>query len=271
MAGASHSIKPDRKLGLCLAGGGGIGFLHIGLFEAMEELGIRPGFVAGTSSGAVAGALYASGKTSSEMKEIFGDFRWGSLVSPAIPVRGLMSTSRMQALYQKYVGKIDITDLPIPMRVAAMDLHSGELVGFVEGPLAKILAAGCCMPGIFQPVKIGSRHYYDAGGIYNLPLELMNDQGLDTIIAANTIGEHSLLKNPKTVGDCIHQAYLIRCRALAKWRTGSAGWPGRKSERLVLIDYDTGGANPNRLDECKSLIVKARELALRTLEEAFGK
>lgn len=262
--------RRDPKLGLCLGGGGGLGFLHIGIFEAMEELHIRPGVIAGTSSGAVVGALYSAGKDSAEMTEILRGFRWTKIFAPAIPRRGFLSTRRMESFFRKHLGDIDVSDLPIPLKIAAVELNVGELVGFTEGPLARCLAASCTMPGIFEPVKVGNGTYYDAGGIYNLPLELLSGEGLHTIIAGNTIGRHSLLNRPRTVQDVLFQAYLIRTMHLTHWRTAELGWSGRKDEKLVLVDYHTRGANPSSIEECATLIRQAKKLSLDVLGKAFG-
>ena len=265
-----NNIKSDPTLGLCLGGGGGLGLLHIGLIETLEELGIRPGVVAGCSSGSVIGALYCAGKTSSELREIFKDFTWARIVAPTIPMKGFLSTRRMEGFYRKHLGEIDISDLPIPLKIAAVDLHSGELMGFTRGPLPRCLAASSAIPGVFEPVKINNRSYYDPGGMFNLPLEFLSGLGLKTIIAANTIGETGLMKRPRTVQDVLFQAYMIRCRQLVRWRVGERGWEGKKDEKLILIDYDTGGANPASLGECKTMIENTRKLALEVLGREFG-
>lgn len=261
-------IAPDTSIGLCLAGGGGLGFMHIGLFQAMEELGIKPGIVAGTSSGAVLGALYSYGYSSSEMLSLLREFRWTKIVAPAIPRRGFLTTTRMQAFFKRFIGEIDICDLPIRLKIAAVDLHTGELKGFESGPIGKCLAASCTVPGIFEPVTIAGRTYYDAGGIFNLPLELLSGEKLDIIIAGNTIGEYGLMKEPKTVQDTLYQSYYIRTKQLTRWRTGPGGWAGKKQEKLILIDYRSHGVNPVNIDECEVLIQDTRKLSLEILKKA---
>ncbi|MFH1676341.1 MAG: patatin-like phospholipase family protein [bacterium] len=260
----------DHRLGLCLAGGGGLGFQHLGLLEALEEIDIRPGLATGTSSGAVMAAFYASGKSPDEIRKILTNFSWSQVVSPVIPLKGILSTKKMEAFFKKAFGDIDITDLPIKLKIAATDLHSGELRAFERGSLVKRLAASCSVPGIFEPVKVDGRSYYDAGGIYNLPLELMSGENLKMIIAGNTIGERGLMKNPRTVREVVYQAYLIRCKTLSEWRTGKRGWEGRKNEKLVLIDYLTEGANPASLKESISMVESARGLSLKALSDALG-
>jgi len=260
----------DSHIGLCLGGGGGLGFLHIGLFQALEELGIRPGLIAGTSAGAAFGALYAIGKTIPEMKQIMKGFKWNKIVAPAIPHRGFLSTYRMEAFFKKNIGDCDVSELPIRLKIAAVDVYSGELAAFSKGPLEKCLAAACAIPGFFQPVVINGHSYYDASGMYNLPIELMHGENLKTIIAGNTISQHSLMKTLKTPQDVYYQAYLIRSVTLTKWRTRDEGWPGRKDEKIVMIDYRSKGTSLLSPDQCMAFIDDTRSQSLKALSKVFG-
>lgn len=264
------SPKPDGKLGLCLAGGGSLGFLHVGLLDAMEELGIRPGVVAGTSSGAAVGAFYASGKSAKETREILETFRWTRIVAPTlIRRRGINSTRRMQSFFTEHLGKVNIEDLPIRLKIAAVNLADGTLVGFTKGPLARCLAAASAVPGMFEPVRVKDGIYYDAGGIFNLPLELFADENVDTIIAANTIGRNGLMAKPRNIQDTYYQAYLIRCMHLSLVKLGPAGWKGRKDEKIIYIDYPTRGVSPSRMRDILSMIDEVRELSRRALNKGL--
>jgi len=260
---------PDPTLALCLAGGGGLGFSHVGLFQAMEELGIRPGIICGTSSGAVLGAFYAAGYTAQETRERLKSFTWTRIVAPPFSKRGIASTDRMQRFFRKQIGVKNIEDLPIRLKVAAININNGTLVGFDSGPLGKCLAASSAIPGFFEPVRIGNGVYYDAGGIYNLPLELLAGEGVKTIIAGNTIGKYGLIEKPKTVQDVLYQAYFIRTMHLTATRLGPAGWIGKQDEDVIFIDYKTRGCNPGRISESPHLIDETRETALVVLERAI--
>jgi len=264
--------KPERdpELGLCLAGGGGRGLLHVGLFQAMEELGIRPGIIAGTSSGALLGALYSSGKSAEEIRASLDGFKWTDIIAPSLlRRRGILSTIRMQAFYRRQLGNINIEDLPIRMKIAATNLLDGKVVRFTTGSLPKCLAASTAVPGIFEPVRIDGGVFYDSGGIYNLPLELFAGEGVKRIIAGNTIGRYGLMKNVNSVQDTLNQAYLIRTMHLTAMRTGPMGWPGKNDEELILIDYRTGGANPANISDCAGMIEATRKQALGILKQAF--
>jgi NTE family protein len=265
-----NSKKPDPKLGLCLAGGGGLGFLHLGLFRALEELSIHPGIVAGTSSGAVLGAFYAAGKSADEIREILKEFKWIRIIAPSFPRRrGFLSTKRMEAFFKKHLGDIGIEDLPVKLKIAATNLHTGTVVGFTKGPLPRCLAASSSVPGIFEPVKVNGGTFYDAGGIYNLPLELFTGEGVKKIIAGNTIGRYGIMGHPRRVRDVVTQAYLIRTMHLTAMRTGEKGWQGKKDEKLVLIDYRSAGMNPSKIEDSSDLIESTYKQSLEVLKEAF--
>lgn len=265
----STGLKPDPKLGLCLGGGGGLGFLHLGLFETLEEMGIRPGIVTGTSSGAIMGAFYATGKSAAEIRHLIEDFSWTQIMAPPHTHKGFFSSVNLKAFLRKRLGKIDIKDLPIKLKIAAVNINNGTLVGFTEGPLAKCLTASSAMPGAFEPVRIGDGTYYDAGGIYNLPLELFAGEGVKTIIAGNTIGRHALTPKPMSVQEVFNQAYLIRTMHLTAMRTGQRKWQGYAGEKLIFIDYHTGGLNLAGIKESAAHIKATKKLARIILEREY--
>jgi NTE family protein len=263
MAGTFQKTDPD--LALCLSGGAGLGFVHLGLFEALEELDIHPSLITGTSMGAVMGAFYAAGMSSVQIRQILKEFKWSRLVALKLSYRGVLSTNAMQSQLINHLGDIDITDLPVKLKIAAIKLKTGELAKFEEGPLAKSLAASCAMAGLFQPVDIDGVEYYDAGPVYNLPLELVSGEKKKTVIAGNTVGKYGLLEDPKTLEDVLHQTYLIQQAHQCLWHTGPMGWLGKKREKVILIDYHTVGAKPRGLDDCLEMIETTRREALKVL------
>jgi hypothetical protein len=106
--------------------------------------------------------------------------------------------------------------------------------------------------------------------MYNLPIELMHGENLKTIIAGNTISQDSLMKTLKTAQDVYYQAYLIRSVTLTKWRTRDEGWPGRKDEKIVMIDYRSKGTSLLSLDQCMAFIDDTRSQSLKALSKVFG-
>ncbi len=148
--------ETDPELAMCLAGGGGLGYLHLGLLEAMEELGLRPSLAVGTSMGAVMAAFHAAGMTTVEIREILVGFRWRKIVVPTMPHRGLLSTQGLQTMFHNYFGTAGIEDLPVRLKISALNVRTGALKEFTKGPVDRCLAASCAVAGMFEPVMIAT-------------------------------------------------------------------------------------------------------------------
>lgn len=191
-----------KKFGLALGGGGARGLAHALVLEALDEMDCRPGIIAGTSIGAILGALYASGvpgrtireniqKNIIPRREIFK--RRKDLLTMVRTVAfergpgGLVKPDRFLNLLLASVHKRAFEELHIPLRVIATDFWSGEEVVLETGELLPALKASMAIPGVFAPVSIGDRVLLD-GGIVNLvPYEHILGR-CDVSIAVNVAG-----------------------------------------------------------------------------------
>lgn len=160
-----------KKIGLVLSGGGSRGFAHLGVIKALNEAGIIPNFVSGTSAGALIGAMYCSGYSPEfiseliKQKGIFGNLKF------ALNRLGLFSLEKVEKLLLEYIPNNNFSKLKIPLFISAIDLKRGEVKYFNEGELVKPILASCAIPGIFSPVEINGKRYIDGGILNNLPLE----------------------------------------------------------------------------------------------------
>ncbi len=203
------------KLGVALGGGGVRGLAHVLVLEALDDLGIQPGLLAGTSMGAVIGALYASGMPGREIRQriehhviLKGDkwrdvmekkgdlLRWVHAFRANFSRGGLLSA---KGFFRYLFDEIQVTrfdELDIPLLVVAADFWSAEQVVFREGELRPAIMASMAVPGVFAPVTIDNRVLVD-GGIVNLvPYDLLLD-ACDFTIAVNvsrirTPGRHEV-------------------------------------------------------------------------------
>lgn len=174
-------FRKKYKIGLCLSGGGTKGFAYLGAFKAFEEMGITFDAVAGTSAGALFGAVYASQmpleKVFALVKDLKNkDFRKSQL--------GFLP-SKMDKLEENInnVFTVDnIEDFIIPLYVVAVDLKSGQEVHFSKGNLAKILTGSCAIPGIFCPVDYEDLTLIDGGVLNNIPADVLKENGCDYIV-----------------------------------------------------------------------------------------
>jgi len=156
---------------LVLSGGGFRGLAHIGVIQALEEAGIEPGLVSGTSAGAVVGALYAQGHSSQEMLGFFREIQLFSLQHYARGKPGWVDPQKFTAHFLKFFPENSFEALKKPLYVTAVDLLEGTLQIFREGPLVPALLASAAFPGLFAPVRIGSGYYVDGGVLNNFPVE----------------------------------------------------------------------------------------------------
>ena len=158
------------KIGIALSGGGARGVAHIGVLKALDELGIRPHVLSGTSAGALVGALYAHGYKPDEIFTVFKSVSIFKSVRPAWAWSGLLNMDGMTELLLKHLPENTFESLTIPLTVTATDIRSGHPAYFSKGPLIPTLVASCSIPAIFNPQKIDGNLYVDGGLVDNLPV-----------------------------------------------------------------------------------------------------
>ncbi|MDR2791603.1 MAG: patatin-like phospholipase family protein [Tannerellaceae bacterium] len=172
------------NLGLALSGGGARGFAHLGMFKIMEERGIKPNIIAGTSAGALAGALFADGYSADDIRRLFSGRDFLRLVRIHLPTSGLFGMERMKEFLDKNLRTKRIENLPIPMVIIATDFDNGKAHEFREGDLADAVLASCSIPIVFSPVVIGGIHYVDGGLFRNFPVSNIRSE-CERVIGVN--------------------------------------------------------------------------------------
>lgn len=177
-------MSSDLKIGIAMSGGGVRGVTHLGVLKALNEHGIFPNRVAGSSAGAIAGALYCSGYSPDEILEIIIKTNFFKFLKPAISWTGILKMDLIPELYGKYLKEDNFSALQIPLTVAATDVRRAKAVYFSEGELIKPLMASSCIPGMFDPILIDNHYYIDGGVLNNLPVEPL-DGICDFIIGVN--------------------------------------------------------------------------------------
>lgn len=198
----------EPRIGLALGGGGAKGLAHIPVLETLDRAGARPHAIAGTSIGAVIGALYASGLSGAGIRalvdqffvdkrtreeEIFPlpkSFRWLDFLDPAADSGGLLDTDDFIAFLGEQMPARRFRDLNIPLRIMTADLWSGEPVVLESGELLPAIQASIALPGIFPPVDLNGRTLVDGGVANPLPYNLLFDE-CDIVIAIDVSGDRT--------------------------------------------------------------------------------
>lgn len=208
--------KPAVHVGLALGGGGARGLAHIGVLKVFEQEGVPIDRIAGSSVGALIGALYAAGSSTEDLERMAHDIGWSALTNYSgvtmvrlIMVQTLLSTDRMEAYLRKRMGDIRFDELKIPFVCAATDLQTGERVVFREGPVVPAARASATIPGLFSPVVFRHRYLVDGGLVSNLPTDLVRSIGADIVVASDVSSDYSSVE-PKSVFSTMAQAIYIQ-------------------------------------------------------------
>ncbi len=183
------SEKP--RIGLALSGGGARGIAHIGVIKALREAGIEPEQVAGTSAGAIAGVLWASGMSAGNMLEFIRKTSVYKLIRAHIPYWGLISLQYLKERIQEVVPGDRFEDLQHPLSITTTNLLTGKCEYFSSGPLSDIVCASSAIPLIFKPIKWNGAVYVDGGVVNNLPVDALRGK-VDLIIGVNVMPEETL-------------------------------------------------------------------------------
>ena len=180
--------KPPLRLpriGLALGGGAARGFAHIGVIQVLEEAGIKPDLVAGTSAGSLVAAMYASGKSGQEMAALAHTMDEGMLTDWSFPARGLIRGEALARYAREQTGGRSIEQMKMPLGIVATDLDSGAPILFQRGDTGAAVRASSAVPAMFQPVRIGAREYVDGGLVSPVPVRFARQMGAEMVIAVD--------------------------------------------------------------------------------------
>ncbi|WP_276496395.1 patatin-like phospholipase family protein [Pontibacter litorisediminis] len=247
------------KIGLVLSGGGAKGMAHIGVLKVLEEAGIRPDYITGTSMGSLVGALYALGYSASEIEQIALSQDWEMLLSNQVPLSQIAIEEK--EYYSRYLLELpvngtrisfpsgliegqalnnllirltrgahsiqDFEDLPIPFACVATDIVTGRKVVLQRGFLPEALRASMAIPTVFTPIKIGDHMLVDGGLVQNFPVQEALDMGADFVIGVNVGGGLEPEQKLKSMIDVLVQATFF---------TSASNLESEKKKTDFLID-----------------------------------
>ncbi len=179
--------KRPPKIGLALGGGAARGFAHVGVIQVLEEAGLRPQFVTGTSAGSLVAAIYASGKSPTQLQQVAETMEEAAIADWILPIfnRGMLRGEALARYVNTQVGGALIETFPIPLGIVATDLHSGQAILFQRGDTGTAVRASSAVPAVFQPVKIGEREYVGGGLVSPVPVRFARQMGAELVIGVD--------------------------------------------------------------------------------------
>jgi NTE family protein len=175
------------KIGLVLSGGGMRGMAHIGVIRALEEHGIVPTHIVGSSIGAIVGGLYAYGYNWVEMLTFFRNLQIFDIKKYALNKPGFIDAEKFYDAFHNYIKVDDFSALKKKLSITATNILNGQLSVFDSGELIKPILASAAFPGIFAPVNINDSYYVDGGVLDNFPINQLKHR-CDVIIGVYVNG-----------------------------------------------------------------------------------
>ncbi len=269
--------RNDLKVALVLSGGGAKGYAHLGVLRVLEKEDIKIDYIAGTSIGALVGTLYSIGYSVDEIEKVLDNLNIESFLESGSDLtgldldkketlkkysfyinfdnelnyslpKGLRETEELylvvKNLLKKYENIKNFDSFPIPLRVVATNLNTGETKSFSEGDIAKILTASMAIPTIFEPVEVNGALYVDGLVSRNLPVEEAYDMGADLVIASD-VGTPVVKKDNYNILSVLNQMIAIQSSYITK---------DSKEKATILISPDIKNISATDTTKRKDLI-----------------
>jgi len=173
------------RIGLALGGGAARGFAHIGVIQVLEENGLKPDLIVGTSAGSLVAALYASGKSGADLALLADSMDESAFTDWSFPGRGLIRGEALAKYVRDNTSGRSIEAMSLPLGIVATDLDSGAPILFQRGDPGVAVRASSAVPAVFQPVRIGTREYVDGGLVSPVPVRFARQMGAELVIAVD--------------------------------------------------------------------------------------
>ena len=248
-----------KGIGLALGGGAARGLAHIGVLQVLTQSGIQVKQIAGTSIGALAGALFAADVDLSRLEQVACSLRLKHIVDLSL-IRGgpgIIRGLKVRQLLNTFLRGRTFADLRLPLAVVATDLWTGEQVVFTEGSVVDAVLSSCAIPGVFPPIKYKGRLLVDGGLINRVPVQVVQEMG-DAPTVAVDVGPGLRKRQFKNAAEVMIQALDIMQEEIQRLKT---------SEIDVYIRPQVGHFSPIHLYKTATIIEYGRQAALQALPE----
>lgn len=261
-----------KKLALVLGGGASKGYAHIGVLQVLEQNGIKPDLIVGTSMGAVVGGFYACGKDTDSLTELSTSLSKRAILDFSL-IRTLFKYSilrgkKIRKLFTKYLGGTTHEQTKIPFVAIATDIIKGKQVVLDTGNVVDSMIASSALPSIFPAVKFGDKLLNDGGLVNNVPDDVARAIGKDyVVLSVDVVGEYSEQRETskmKVLSGMVNALTLMQTQ-ITKFKQGCSDlrlnitqpdvpqMSFNKESTLKSIQYGFDAMNEN-IDKLKNLL-----------------
>jgi Predicted esterase of the alpha-beta hydrolase superfamily len=251
------------RIGLALGSGAARGLAHIGVLKALRNADIQVDMIAGSSAGALIGALYCCGADFDMVEQIVREIPRNNLLDLSVPRKGFIKGNKIEELIRLITKNKNIEELEIPFKAVAVDLVKGEKVVIDRGPLYKAVRASISIPGIFVPVIQDDMVLVDGGIVDRVPVSTVREMGADIVIGVD-VGFSKSRGKVESIFDVIFQSLDITNIELLKNRIIDAD---------ILIKPYLPNIDPSRfdqVDECSAEGYAAAEAAVTEIKKMIS-
>ena len=246
-----------KKLGFALGAGGSRGCAHIGFLKAMEESGIRPDYISGTSMGSVVGACYSAGMTPNQMIEAVKKLKLSDIFDLSFNPLGsgaLLRSEKMLNKLKQFLGEKTFEDLIIPFRCVATDLVKGKSVVFSgKRTVAECVAASSTIPSVFRPVTMDDMVLVDGAVTCRVPIHTVREMGAEVVIAVDVLGKIRPSDKKYNLLSVLLRTFDIADSELTRYKTG-------RQRADMFLEPDLGDMNQYKFKDIAMAIEKGYEL-----------
>ena len=250
----------DPSFGLALGGGAVFGIAHLGALKALEEQGLRPTHLTGTSIGAIMASLYAFGHTPEAIRDACSKLDWWHVSSFGWSRYGIMNNSAMGDFVRGHIGDRDFSESPYPLAFIATDLASRTKVILDRGDVATAAMTSACVPGLYTPIERDDQLLVDGGLVENVPISPLKGWGVDFVMGIDLNGSKRR-REPGGMFDALVTAFDIAIDSHTQTQLAGADYV----LSLDLADYDRTDADQSDelfqegYDACRKAIPAIRK------------
>ncbi len=252
-----------KKVGLALSGGVARGIAHIGVVKVLKKHKIPIDCIAGVSSGALVGALFAAGMGPEIMEVNSLKLGWFTFMRIAFGRHGPLSNEEIKKFVIQNIGDKKFSELAIPLSVVCTDILSSEEVVIDEGKVAIAIATSCAFPGFFEPARVGGSILFDGGMVNNLPVSVVQRMGADFVIAVDVVPGGKRKSEPDNIFQVVGRAYDIMVRKMSE--------ESRRAAQVLIEPEIPEDIWHIDFDKAKRLIKAGEEAAEKKIPEIKAK
>jgi NTE family protein len=262
-----------KKIGLALSGGAARGLAHIGVLEVLQKEGVPIDIIAGTSAGAVIGAIYAWNQDISRIKKHALEATWKdlTLIDPSLFKSGLIKGKKIQTLLTSYIGgNKKFSDLKINFACVATDIDTGEEVVIDSGSVPEAVRASISIPGIFALVKREGRYLVDGGLTTPVPVNVVRRMGADFVIAVNVTPDvNTRMKKPEKKPEKGPNIFQVMLQSI--YITTYSLSRNNLEDADIIIEPDLANIGAGDFQKARELIIRGTQAAQKVIPEIKSK